>query len=523
MSHQSLQLEQFGGTPEVKPEIRYGQIHRDLEKGLNSERLWIELVEVCLQLGKVGEAAKGLAHVYTPQEATRLTRMFESRGVVFAGNSGAPGMLGDVSGVDPQALGAAEQQGPSKAAAHPGQKPAKKIAVAPRSPHARAKAAAPQPEPAHVVQARAELERESVMEQFQDAVGYLFVDHMPIAAIGLTLLFPALASVFFLLPAEFGLVARTAMTSLPALLCLGVVLHVGMRVLQASAEGEEDPPSLLHGVMGGAPRALAGFTVAAAICFLPAVALSMTAAPSYPVLVLFVLGASYFPMALLGMTMRQSLSGAAPRRVLSAMAQSRGAYLKVVMIVFSAFVLPAAVILSLLGRSIFLQAAVTGPLLVGPCLVLARMLGRFWYVRSTRLAESFGVTIAVQKLATVHESARLAAGRERQAARQERERSERESASAQMRRAQARGNRPEPRQPAAKQGPARQQRQVERTSAATQVRSGGRQSVNEPQRPRGAWRASPRGQAVAVGASKTSNAPAQQLNQHRHTPLRRRH
>ncbi|PIE21923.1 MAG: hypothetical protein CSA62_15010 [Planctomycetota bacterium] len=372
---------------------------------------------------------------------------------------------------------------------------------------------------------REELERESVLEQFQDALAYLFVDQMPIAAIGLTLLFPALASVFFLLPAEFGLVARTAMTSLPALICLGIVLHVSMRVLRASAEGEEDPPALLRGVFGGAARSLAGFAVAAALCFLPAIALSLTAAPSYPVLVFFILGAGYFPMALLGMAMRESLSGAAPRRVLRAMVKSRGAYLHVVLIVFSAFVLPAAVILSLLGRSIFLQAAVTGPLLVGPCLVLARMLGRFWYVRSERLAECFGVTISVQKLATIHESARMAAGRERVAAGRQRALSQREQVAAQMRRAQARGlgqRRQQQRQSQARQSQARQP-QAQRGKAPAKARASAQRELQR-QSPTGArgWRSAPRGQALGVGGAKKGKTSAQQLNQHRHTPLRQR-
>jgi hypothetical protein len=567
MDQVKLQLEDFGGAPEVSPQLRYAQIHRDLEKGLNSERLWIELVEVCLRLDKVGEAGKAMSRVYTPQEALRLSKLFEGFGVVFAGSSSPPGLLGDVSGVDPQSLGTAKPaknklkasiaHGPGEARpAHREDPPAGPSAREAAARKRKAESRAKESGEAHPAHSHRMHEEETVLEQFQDAAAYLFVDHMPLAAIGFTLLFPALASIFFLLPAGLDLEMRALITSIPALMGVGLLLHAGRRILRASSEGEEDPPALLERSVQDSPRVLVGFVILSAVSFLPAVGLSMTPAPIYSILALALLGLAYFPMAVLGTAMSGSLSAASPKRVAQGIGVAPRAYLAVVGIVLAAFVLPTWLILTLMGKTVFLQAAVTGPLLVGPCLVLGRLLGRFWYVRSNKLAGVFGVTLTVQSLSTFRETARQAASRMRSESRasawgqgEDSARRRQPPRPAQQPRHKVQQSPSQPPQPPQqppqqpqRQQPQRQQPQRQQPQRQPQRQQPSRQpQQRSPQQPRssqgtGSWRATgaassrkPAAQQASARASATrkvgstgSTGPKRELNSHRHTPLRKR-
>lgn len=64
------------------PEQRYAQLHRDLERGVSPQQSHVELARTCIELGKIGEAARMLRDVQCPQTLQEITRLLASHGVI---------------------------------------------------------------------------------------------------------------------------------------------------------------------------------------------------------------------------------------------------------------------------------------------------------------------------------------------------------------------------------------------------------------------------------------------------------
>ncbi|HMQ23988.1 MAG TPA: hypothetical protein PKE00_15970, partial [Planctomycetota bacterium] len=100
---QHLNVQQVGSPQEQSPELRYAQLHRDLERGLESERAYADLARVCIELGKIGEAAKTLRHVQSPELTLEITRLLATQGVIAHG----------IGLANPAGLGSAHQRAAS--------------------------------------------------------------------------------------------------------------------------------------------------------------------------------------------------------------------------------------------------------------------------------------------------------------------------------------------------------------------------------------------------------------------------
>ncbi len=427
MARFQLKLEQVGAPNAVSPEVRYGQLHRDLEKGLDCERSWTELCEVCLRLGKIGEAAKTLRHIYTPCEAMRLMRLLEHHGVIVHGSVDAdregsvqPRPSNDRQKVAPRLpkpraelpaprmrppASSVQQARPTLPPTHaqrsvpvaqdmpvqePGQQPCRRRAGSGHS--------APRDARSYVdtVQVRQPDGGESFIEEVQDSFRFLFRDHMPVTAMGLTVLFTIAALVGFLLPSGLGPYVTFVIPLLPTLAVAGLFLHCAHRVLVDASNGHEDPPSLeemLEDAVAGSTRALAIVTGIAVLCFASVVVGVLLEVSGKELIGLALLGVTYAPVVLLGLALGKSWEAILPGSVIRVVAADVGGWVKLIALFGMLLVLPVVGVLVTADGALYLQAAMAGPLIVLPGLVLARLMGRFYYARSKALAPAMGLVV----------------------------------------------------------------------------------------------------------------------------------
>ena len=392
MDNIRLNIEELGAATEVSPEVRYAQIHRDLEKGLDSERLWAQLCDVCLRLGKVGEAARTLRHIHTPSLAMHLTKMLESHGVIA--HNLAPALQQNAgSSPQPEASGPPGQAGGGLARL--AQAPAPAMA-GPRQGSHHASQPAPQARVQGAHPAGEEEEKESVGEELIDACRYLLMDPMPIVAIGFTMLFPLVAMGAYLIPPVLGSTVTLALRMLPVLMVAGVFFFCARRVLEEANQGSEEPipvRDLMRDFTSGSLRTLGGMLLLLAVCLAPGVTVLMLELPWKESLVIGMLGVAYLPMAMLGVALSRNWDAALPGRVFRAMAVDALGTLKLIALTVLALALPALAVCLTWGGQLYLQVGLAGPMLVGPGLILARLLGRFSYAHDAALTKAFGLPV----------------------------------------------------------------------------------------------------------------------------------
>jgi len=371
--------------------------------------------------GKIGEAARALQRIYTPSEAMRLTRLLELEGVVLMGDQGAPGLLQDPP--DPAQTPTPQKPGPPRGAKSPARAPSKRNAGqgnrrgAPRdgsSPsRARSRAGDAQRDPKSSTQ---EAREESVLEEVQDAIAYLFEGHLPFAAIAMILAFPAIASLCFLIPTSVPFVIRATGVAIPALICLGVLLHFAQRIFEESAEGGEEPPTLLEGVVEGAPRVLFRVVGLVAVTITPAVLAVLLSDSLLTSAGLIVLSLLFLPMACIGVACKKGFEGARVDRILKAIALGFRDYSQLVLAYSLIIAAPLYGIHSVVGMDAALLATIAGPLMVGPILIAARLLGRYFYARRGFLAPALHVELRRENLESLRQAARRFAMQRRQEA-----------------------------------------------------------------------------------------------------------
>ncbi|MGE0144943.1 MAG: hypothetical protein AB7I19_16955, partial [Planctomycetota bacterium] len=52
--------------PTLTPEMRYASLHRTIENGMASDRTWLELVQVCIEMRRRSEARDAYEHIKDP-------------------------------------------------------------------------------------------------------------------------------------------------------------------------------------------------------------------------------------------------------------------------------------------------------------------------------------------------------------------------------------------------------------------------------------------------------------------------
>lgn len=323
-----MQLESFA-TPqsETTPELRYASLHRAVERGLASDEVLRELVEICLQLGHVDEALR----VHRSMQPGRMRDLVHSqlvrRGLIETPADGKSGEGWD----------GGEHDEPTS------------------------------------------------RDHLLDAVQFLTQGQMPAVALLTMLAFPLVLGLGGFLTAGGSPWLLAGLAALPGLCVLGVVGALGRRIFVDGCEGSIDVPPIpgTHEMVRAARRHLGDHLLILGVLVMPSVSLLWFGAPLVSALPSLLIGMFLTPMALVLRQSRGDFAALSPAALLRGISRASG-YVAITGAFWLAYA-PAAIAFWLsLGNALWLQLSVVGPLSVLPMLATARLLGTFVDVNKQR-------------------------------------------------------------------------------------------------------------------------------------------
>lgn len=345
-----MQLESHATPPAETPQQRYANLHRAIERGLDSDEVWRELAEVSLTLGHADECLRCLRRIQNDTTRLALGSRLARRGLIDA----------DV------------------AASSPGG------AVSPSVQHLAAPAASDAGQ-------RASKERPAgesrLLDHLADAVQYQMHQHMPALVLFTTLAFPLVVGVGGFLTAGGSWLLLAAIAALPGLGVLAVVGAMGRQILLASADGEGDvPPIPPFAELWSSARRFALDTVLVLGSLLgPSLVAAAFAAPWTTVVPGLLVGAFFAPMAWSLRHLRGDFGALSPVTLTRAVARTAASYPGLAVVTMLLFVPAGLVSWAVFGRPVWVQIAMIGPLCVLPMFVASRLLGTWLEGNRSRL------------------------------------------------------------------------------------------------------------------------------------------
>lgn len=326
-----MQLEKIA-TPqeEATPELRYASLHRAVERGMASDEVLAELVDICLRLGHFDEAVRvhaGMKASPTKEHvAARLARQ---------------GLLDRKPGAKPLALPAAAADDDAMPSLH---------------------------------------------EHAVDSIQYLTQGYMPAIALATMLAFPVVVGVGGMLTSGASPWAFAALAAPPGLCVLGIVGAMARQVFLKSSDGEEEVPEIPAPPRMAelAKRYLLDQGLVHAALIGPSILLTALGAPLMSILPGLLLGMFLLPIAIVLRQQRGDLGALSPVLMVRGIGCCRG-YVRVAALYWALF-LPATIAFWLsMGHAPWLQLAIVGPLAVVPAFATARLLGTFVDAHKARL------------------------------------------------------------------------------------------------------------------------------------------
>lgn len=344
-----MQLESHATPPAETPQQRYANLHRAIERGLDSDEVWRELAEVSLVLGHTDECLRCLRHIQNDTMRLALGSRLARRGLIDAEVAASS-----------QASGAASAQHlAAPAASDAGPRPSKER---------------------HAGDFR-------LLDHLADALQYQMHQHMPALVLFTTLAFPLVVGVGGFLTAGGSWLLLAAIAALPGLGVLAVVGAMGRHVLLASAEGEGDvPPIPPFAELWDSARRFALDSLAVFGSLLgPSLIAAAFSAPWTTVVPGLLVGAFFAPMAWLLRHRRGDLGALSPVTLMRAVARTAGSYPGLAVVTMLLFVPAGLVTWVVFGRPVWVQIAMIGPLCVLPMFVASRLLGTWLETNRSRL------------------------------------------------------------------------------------------------------------------------------------------
>lgn len=349
-----MQLESHATPAMETPQQRYANLHRAIERGLDSDEVWKELADVSLRLGHGDEAVRCMRRIQS--ESTRLA---------LASRLGRLGLI--------------EEQGATSVsnAEHSGAP-----AASDAGPAAPSEAQGPPRLSDHVV----------------DALQYLMHQHMPALVLFTTLAFPLVVGVGGFLTAGGSWVLLAAIAAIPGLSVLAVVGAMGRQVLIASAEGNGDVPPIprMAELVRDAQRFLLDTALVTGSLLGPSLLAMACDAPWTAVVPGLLNGAFFAPMAWALRHLRSDLGALSPVTLMRAVARTAGSYPALAIVNMLLFAPIALVAFLVFGRPIWVQIAIIGPLCVLPVFVASRLLGTWLEFHRERLGRLVEAKVAVK-------------------------------------------------------------------------------------------------------------------------------
>lgn len=345
-----MQLESHATPPAETPQQRYANLHRAIERGLDSDEVWRELAEVSLTLGHADECLRCLRRIQNDTVRLALGSRLARRGLIDA----------DVAANSTD------------------------DAVAPSAQHLAAPAASD-------AGPRASRERPAgesrLLDHLADAVQYQMHQHMPALVLFTTLAFPLVVGIGGFLTAGGSWLLLAAIAALPGLGVLAVVGAMGRQVLLASADGEGDvPPIPPFAELWGAARRFALDVVLVLGSLLgPSLVAAAFSAPWTTVIPGLLVGAFFAPMAWSLRHLRSDFGALSPVTLTRAIARTAASYPGLAVVTMLLFVPAGLVTWVVIGRPVWVQIAMIGPLCVLPMFVASRLLGTWLETNRSRL------------------------------------------------------------------------------------------------------------------------------------------
>lgn len=338
-----MQLESHATPAMESPQQRYANLHRAIERGLDSDEVWKELADISLRLGHGDEAVRCMRRIKNEAVqlalASRLTRL----GLIQ--ESGAPA----VRTLEHPEAPAASDAGPAEP---------KPTSGSPR-----------------------------LVDHVVDALQYLMHQHMPALVLFTTLAFPLVVGVGGFLTAGGSWLLLAAIAAVPGISVLAVVGAMGRQVLLASAEGNGDVPPIprLAELVQDARRFLFDTALVTGALLGPSLLAMACGAPWTAVVPGLLTGAFFAPMAWALRHLRADLGALSPVTLMRAVARTAGSYPALAIVNMLLFAPIALVAFLVFGRPIWVQIAVIGPLCVLPVFVASRLLGTWLESHRERL------------------------------------------------------------------------------------------------------------------------------------------
>lgn len=310
----------------LSPEMRYASLHRTIENGMDSDRTWLELIQICVELDRRDEARRAFGHIHDTNLRRRAFNLLLAAGVQVE---------------LPVAEGIAIASG-----------------LHASGPHATRR----------------------LIDWIADAFRFLFQDHMPLTVVVATVTFPLVVGLGGILTAGVHNSLLLPLIALvPALSVVGLIGALGRRILVEASQGLDDAPEVpsFGSLAREAGRFLVDGTVLSALFLGPGLALaSFTDVGISAIASAFAVGGTLLPMAL---AMRQTRDDWACLSPMALFSNIRRAGPRYFVAVLASFVLmaPAAVSFWLTaGSALYLVISVVGPLVVVPIFVISRLFGQ---------------------------------------------------------------------------------------------------------------------------------------------------
>ena len=314
--------------PALSPEMRYASLHRAIEKGIDSDSTYVELVKVCLQLDKRDEARRTFAKVASPRERLHLQNLLLRHRVIEK-----PVLSAEECGVESMSS------------------------------------------------------LRTFKDEMVNAAHFLFVDHMPLTTIAMTAAFPLVVGLggFVSQKVQYPWLANVAL--IPAFFALVVVCAVARRVLLDARRGLDDSPSLAGSkeMLLEGSFALGDLLALGGLFLGPGIVMTQLDVPLPGSLLALALGAFLMPMALMLRIVRCDWQALHPQILFTTVVKGGLPYLRTAGTICGLF-LPALVAgLATSGSRLYLTLSVIGPLAVAPLFIAARLLGRLVDENGNRL------------------------------------------------------------------------------------------------------------------------------------------
>lgn len=341
-----MKIEEFGAPlPSESPERRYASLHRTIETGNATDRVWYDLVHTCLTLRKSDEALTAAGYIDDPALRERAQRLLVSQG-------------------------AHGQQAVSRPASTP-----RANGHGSHSP------------------AVANDDDDSVQENIVDAFRFLFTDQMPLTVIFATLTFPLVVGLGGFLTRDSHALLFPLIAMVPALSVVGLIGALGRRILLDASRGLDDPPTIpgLRCLAKDALRFLVDSSLVTLVFFAPAVLLyNLDGVSPIATLATLALGVFLMPMAMAIRQVTEDWRAVSPSVLFKAVARCGTRYGGIAAAIAVLFTPAGISAFYSTGSQIYLQVSVVGPLLVAPLFIAARLLGQMLHTQRRTLAEFVG-------------------------------------------------------------------------------------------------------------------------------------